>query len=229
MISGAIIAQNEEKYIKRVLTNIYDYVDEIIIVDGGSTDNTMKIARGIGPKVKIVERKFDFNFGKHKSFAMEQCKGDWVLFPDCDEWYNEPFLQSIEKLIEDANKAGASSILPMRHTIIENIFVGEENQPRLLRKDVRWVNDVHENIVPHEILFVDCPFCMFHEKTWNRQQFNNQLYANIINEKKLRPGDDEGQEWGKKVAIERDSDATIPFQWKDGWRKINSLEEVHHA
>ena len=82
-ISAAMIVKNEEKNLSRCLTSIKDHVDEIIIVDTGSTDNTMEIALSFG--AKIYEHPWENHFSKHRNQSIGYATKDWILYIDADE------------------------------------------------------------------------------------------------------------------------------------------------
>jgi len=80
-ISVVMITLNSE----RLLPIVFDalrWCDEVVVVDSGSTDNTITIAREWG--VRVMHRDFD-GFGTQKGFAVSQAKNDWVLVVDADE------------------------------------------------------------------------------------------------------------------------------------------------
>ncbi len=76
---------NEEKNIRIPLDCAYDLVDEVLIVDGGSTDKTVKIAKSYGSKVRILAVDNPANFLVNKQRAIDHAKGDWILQLDADE------------------------------------------------------------------------------------------------------------------------------------------------
>lgn len=96
-LSVAIITFNEERIIEKNLTAVQDLADEIIIIDSFSTDHTEEICRKF-PKVKFIQHQFQ-GFGKQKNFAIEQCSGDWIFFPDSDEIPDEILKKSIKNII----------------------------------------------------------------------------------------------------------------------------------
>ncbi|MBU0472742.1 MAG: glycosyltransferase family 2 protein [Bacteroidetes bacterium] len=79
----SMIVKNEEANLRDCLESIKDIVDEIVIVDTGSTDKTLKIAEEFGAKI------FRFNwindFSAARNFALKQSTGDWILYLDADE------------------------------------------------------------------------------------------------------------------------------------------------
>lgn len=82
-ISACLMVKNEEKFLPQCLQSIRDYVDEIIVVDTGSTDNTMNIAGEFG--AKVYEHPWENDFSKHRNQSISYATGDWILIIDADE------------------------------------------------------------------------------------------------------------------------------------------------
>lgn len=84
MLSACLIVRNEAPVLNRCLSSIQTIADEIILVDTGSTDDTLKIA------AQFTDRIFHFNwiddFGAARNYSLEQATGDWILVIDADEW-----------------------------------------------------------------------------------------------------------------------------------------------
>jgi glycosyltransferase involved in cell wall biosynthesis len=85
-LSVAIITFNEEENIGRTLASVKDIADEIIVVDSGSTDRTIEIAKQFGAKVFVEEWK---GFAAQKNSALDKCARDWILSLDADEEISE--------------------------------------------------------------------------------------------------------------------------------------------
>lgn len=83
-ISGAVVAQDSASTLAPVLDNLATLCDEIVVVDGGSRDATVEIATARAG-VRLYHRPFDGDIGTQKSFALDQCFGDWILLLDTDE------------------------------------------------------------------------------------------------------------------------------------------------
>ena len=81
LLSVAIITCNEEKNLPRTLASVA-FADEVVVVDSGSTDQTVAIARESG--ARVFEQSWT-GFATQKNFAIAQCTGDWVLSLDADE------------------------------------------------------------------------------------------------------------------------------------------------
>jgi glycosyltransferase involved in cell wall biosynthesis len=83
-LSVAVIAQDRAKELQGLIENVRDIAFEIVVVDGGSNDESLDICRN-EPLVKLIERPWDGHFGRQKNRALEQCQGDWILHLDTDE------------------------------------------------------------------------------------------------------------------------------------------------
>ncbi|WP_327908098.1 glycosyltransferase [Bacillus paramycoides] len=82
-ISLCMIVKNEEKYISNCLESIKDVVDEIIIVDTGSTDQTIEICEKFTNN--ILNFAWNNSFADARNFGLKEAKGDWILWLDADE------------------------------------------------------------------------------------------------------------------------------------------------
>lgn len=115
-LSVAIITFNEEKNIRRLLEKIHDLADEIVVVDSHSTDGTAEIARSY-EKVKLIPHAFE-GYGRQKNFAISQCSGEWIFFPDADEIPDDLAKSEIKKIVEDGGLVDVYKIE------FNNIFLG---------------------------------------------------------------------------------------------------------
>ncbi len=82
-ISLCIVARNEAEFLPECLESVKGVVDEIVLVDTGSTDNTPAIAQRYGAKVLTCEWKDDFS--EPRNLALQHATGDWILVLDADE------------------------------------------------------------------------------------------------------------------------------------------------
>jgi glycosyltransferase involved in cell wall biosynthesis len=100
-ISIALITLNEEANLPRTLESVKPLVrdgnGEIVVVDSGSTDRTLEIARSHGAKIFIEEWK---GFAAQKNSAMEKASGDWVLQLDADEALEEKLAEEISRELD---------------------------------------------------------------------------------------------------------------------------------
>ena len=100
-LSLCMIVKDEEYFLARCLEAVRDHVDEIIIVDTGSTDNTRSIAANFSDKIYDFEWVDDFSAARN--YSLEQATGDWILVLDADELIAELDLLRIRETINNAN------------------------------------------------------------------------------------------------------------------------------
>lgn len=101
-LSVVLAVFNEEKTLGDCLESIKHIADEIIIVDGTSTDKTVEIAKQFGAKVVITDNPPIFHINKQK--AIDMAKNDWILQLDADERVSPELAKEIMKLISLSNE-----------------------------------------------------------------------------------------------------------------------------
>ena len=89
IISVSMITLNEERNIGRALASC-SFADEIVVLDGGSTDRTTEIL-GHDRRVVLVKRPWGGHFGEQRQASLERCYGDWVIRLDADEAFSAEF------------------------------------------------------------------------------------------------------------------------------------------
>ncbi len=102
-ISAVIITYNEEANIGRCLAPLRDLVEQILVVDSGSTDRTVSIAQEAG--AEVIEHPFESHI-QQKNHAMEQARFDMVLSLDADEVLSEEAAKALLKVKEGVEKDG---------------------------------------------------------------------------------------------------------------------------
>ncbi len=117
-LSVALAVYNEEKNLGRCLDSVAGWVDEVVIVDGGSTDSTRDIANKFNAKVIVTDNPPMFHINKQK--ALEGCTKMWILQLDADEVISDPLRKEIEAIIrtKDSN-APVGYFIPRK-----NFFLG---------------------------------------------------------------------------------------------------------
>jgi glycosyltransferase involved in cell wall biosynthesis len=103
-ISVAIATYNEEKNIARCLDSIKDWVDQIVIVDGQSQDDTVKVAKRYSATLIMAKNEKMFHLNKQK--AIDACTGDWILQLDADEVVSDELKEEIIRTILPRRQAG---------------------------------------------------------------------------------------------------------------------------
>jgi glycosyltransferase involved in cell wall biosynthesis len=110
-VSAFIIAQNEADRIGTTIHSIREWVSEIIVVDSGSTDDTVKVAEKLG--ARVFSNKWE-GYGLQKRFGEEQCKNRWLLNLDADEEITPELAAEIQALFKDGEPTVAGFVLRIR-------------------------------------------------------------------------------------------------------------------
>ncbi len=149
-LSVSIITFNEEENLPNALKSIKDIAEEIIIVDSGSTDKTVSIAKDYGAKVFIEKWK---GYVAQKNSALEKCTKDWILSLDADEIVSEELKDNIIRVI---NSPDADGYYINRITYYSGKFLKHSWQPDWkLRLVKRKANPKWKGIDPHDFLTID--------------------------------------------------------------------------
>lgn len=116
-LSVAIATYNEESNVERCLKSVKDWVDQIIIFDGSSTDRTRQLAEKFGAKVFKTTNKPIFHI--NKQMAIDKCQGAWILQLDADEVVSGELKKEIQSIVKTGSKHNAFYI-PRK-----NFFLGK--------------------------------------------------------------------------------------------------------
>lgn len=103
-ISLCMIAKNEEQNLRRCLKSVQGVVDEIIVVDTGSTDNTCQVAREAGAVVRSFI--WNDNFSDARNASLEGATGEWILFLDADEELPRESCEVLRRLTSNEDVEG---------------------------------------------------------------------------------------------------------------------------
>ena len=146
-ISVFIITKNESKKIERCLSYLH-WVDDIVIVDSGSTDGTPDLVKKYAQKhalpLRFFTKKFT-GFAEQKNFAISKCKNSWILDVDADEIVTEKLRDEITSILSStASSKYVAYSLPRKEFFLD-CFLFTVPLVRLYQKDkVKYVGKVHE-------------------------------------------------------------------------------------
>lgn len=167
-IGLAMITQNEETHIPATIPQFYNVVDDIVVVDGGSTDGTVQWCERLG--ARVIHHPFENDFSAQKNRAIEALNTDWIYLHDPDERL-EPTLLELMPLLVDTpdgqNSLMQAGILCIpgdveegkdpfydcfgiaRRNYIDGVQtdIYPDYQYRLFRNNCRFEKPVHEEIV----------------------------------------------------------------------------------
>lgn len=143
-LSAIVLTKNEEPVIEDCLQSI-KWVDEIVVVDNGSTDKTLEIVKKFGVK-KIVEASENSNFSDRRNQGAKEANGEWLLYVDADERVTPELKKEIESLIPKF----AAYAIPRKNIRLTKVLYHGGWWPdyvlRLMRKDklIGWEGELHE-------------------------------------------------------------------------------------
>lgn len=125
-VSVFIIALNEADRIVQSIDAVKSWVDEVVVVDSGSSDDTVDVSKKAGAKVEFHEWN---GFGQQKRFAETLCRNDWILNIDADEVVTDDLRREIEALFA----AGAPTRVAYGMAV-DLVYPGQ-SKPRLWAQD----------------------------------------------------------------------------------------------
>jgi glycosyltransferase involved in cell wall biosynthesis len=147
-VSAAMIVKDEERCIARSLASISDAVDEIIVVDTGSTDRTIQIAQQF-PKVKLYTYEWNNDFAAARNECLKYVTSDWVICVDADEYLLTEDIHAIKQATAIYNRSIKPVILRIgKLNQIRDNVLADFSEARLfqMNKQMRYWGRVHEQI-----------------------------------------------------------------------------------
>ncbi|MBE9491262.1 MAG: tetratricopeptide repeat protein, partial [Bacteroidetes bacterium] len=165
-VSLCMIVKNEEQHLGKCLMSVKPVVDEMIVVDTGSTDRTMDIARAFG--ARVYDFKWTNDFSEARNFSISKASGDWILVMDADEVISPTDYDSLRKIVRRSSPKSAAYLFETRnYTVLVNTvgwvpnngrYEEEQagtgwhpsNKVRLFSNDsrIKFENPVHELVEP---------------------------------------------------------------------------------
>jgi len=144
-LSLTMIVKDEENCIKRCLDSVKDLVDEIIIVDTGSTDKTVEICRSYN--AQVFSYQWNNNFADARNFGLDKVTGEWILWLDADEEVSQYERDQLNNpsLFEDYD-ALSVPLINLFGDQVDLDNVAQIAQPRIFRnhQGFRFENKIHE-------------------------------------------------------------------------------------
>ncbi|OBZ13069.1 glycosyltransferase family 2 protein [Bacillus sp. FJAT-26390] len=179
-ISLCMIVKNEEQVLARCLDSVKELVDEIIIVDTGSTDRTRDIAANYTNRIFHFEWIDDFSAARNYSF--EHAESDYILWLDADDWVQEKDLEAFKTLKQ--------SLDPAVDAVCMDYYVAFDplGQPaavikrnRLVKRSAHfeWHDPVHEQLaVSGKVVFSD--IAVSHGRVHAKSDRNLRIYESRL-------------------------------------------------
>jgi glycosyltransferase involved in cell wall biosynthesis len=196
-----MIAKNEEDCIANAINSVKDLVDEIIVVDTGSTDKTKEIAESFG--AKTYNFNWNDDFSSARNFSLSKCTSEWILILDCDETIAKKDCEKIKELVNN-EKAIAYRVIQRTYSTIQkepkwnyndNSYEEEEKGysgwqyrgiVRLFKRlpELNFIYPIHESIKPsiQKVGKITSSNIVIHHFTKNTKE-KNDLYLKLLNDK----------------------------------------------
>lgn len=141
-ISAIIIARNEDARIAGCIGSV-SWADEVIVVDNGSTDKTIEIAKTLNAKIIVHP---GMNFSTLRDDGAKASKGQWLFYIDADELVTKELQKEIEERVKEPV---AAYYISRRNFYLGREWPARDKMIRLIKKDalVSWQGKVHEHPV----------------------------------------------------------------------------------
>ena len=141
-VSACLITRNESSHIANCLSSLAGQVDEIVLVDTGSTDDTVQVAECFG--CRIFTQPWHDDFSEPRNLGLAMAKGDWILYIDADERLSCPAGTSLARLLPGPEAAAARVKFHPRTDMTPYA------EYRLFRRDerIRFSGAMHETMLP---------------------------------------------------------------------------------
>jgi len=161
VLSACMMVRDEEANLPRCLESIKGFVDELIVVDTGSTDKTVEIAESFG--AKVYHHPWENDFSKHRNQSISYAAGDWLFIIDADEELIFDPKSNIEKtrtwldVLSKEHRAVAINLKDMQ----KGRMTMQLNSSRFFRKgEAKYIGAVHNQ--PENLRAVFCPHVFLH-------------------------------------------------------------------
>ncbi|MDT3417896.1 MULTISPECIES: glycosyltransferase family 2 protein [Brevibacillus] len=148
-VSLVMIVKNEANKLARCLNSAKDLVNEIVIVDTGSTDGTKEIAKKFG--AKVYDFVWNDSFSEARNFALDKSQGEWNLILDADEYITGECKVHLQKFINNYMAIGRISIVS-KYEENNEVRYTRHFASRLLPRGSYYRGRIHEQVVsdlPH--------------------------------------------------------------------------------
>lgn len=176
-LSLHVLVKDEETYIGTLLDCMKPHVGEIVVVDTGSTDRTVQIARKFTSE--IYHYPLNMDFGQARNFGLTKATTPWVFHLDADEWPTQELLYWLKEWYPTESYGG---IYITRHNLVGGEPIGAntfEVLLRVFRASIRFVGCIHEQpVLPSWLGAVGAPMdaMILHHKSRERQERQNAFY-----------------------------------------------------
>lgn len=243
-LSLCMIVKNEEKVLERCLKSVHGFVDEIILVDTGSTDRTKEIAKSYTDQ--IYDFQWNDSFADARNFAQSKATGDWILVLDADE-YLDP--DNLDEVIHELRSLPATvdslSCTIYNFTGLQGEEVVQHHSIRLYRNlpSIHYTRAIHEQLekedgqmltIPSKLMIFHTGYMVETVREKKKSERNALLIDKELHASQQNPFDyfNQGNEYLALGKTEEALDAYVKaFQMKKGieysWVPFDVVQIVH--
>lgn len=145
-ISACYIVKNEAKNLAKSIKSLKNQVNEIVVVDTGSADNTIAVARKLGARVYSFPWQDDFS--KARNFALSKAKGEWLVLLDADEYFTAKTAGNIRQVISQAQQADGLLIQMVNYDVDKAEIQDYFYQLRIVcnQQGLHYEGKIHEEL-----------------------------------------------------------------------------------
>jgi glycosyltransferase involved in cell wall biosynthesis len=169
-LSATILVHNNSNTIAKTINSIKEFVEEIIIIDDYSSDDTIEIIKSLTTKAKIYQRKLDNDFASQRNFSLEKCSNEWVVVIDSDEEITVKLQENILEVLENS-KYLAYNCQRLNESIA-GYSPAQLDRPILMKKDLLWREAIHE-VIDEELGFLSGD--LLHHSWFGMDDFINDI------------------------------------------------------
>lgn len=148
-ISACLITKNEEKNLPYCLASVKDVASEIIVVDTGSTDQTVAVAKEYG--ATVYQYQWVNDFSKARNFTLEKAAGDWIIFLDADEYFVPESVPGVVDIINKSNSGGFDAVISLliNYEKTTDTVINSCPVVRIFKNDpnISYIGAIHERPV----------------------------------------------------------------------------------
>ena len=204
-LSYLVTCHNETDSLEKLLSKLIKYKKnnhEIVLLDDYSDNQTtLEVIQTFKDKVNFQKHKLDKNYGNHKNYGIELCKGEWIFQLDADEVPTDGLLENIELIIESNSKNEVLWLPRLNYFIgvtdldvntwgwklYDGMLNFPDYQSRIYRNlpHIRYERRLHEKVEGFKSYVFIPPqkdYAIIHEKTIEKQRETNVNYNKLFTE-----------------------------------------------
>ena len=185
-VSLVAIMQDEMPYVERWYDALRGHCfDEVVVVDGGSQDETSDWLMSRG--VRVVPRPFKGDFSAQRNAVEELARNDWVFHLDADEIFSPKLLTDVREVAAALDRRGRDCAgIPRLNFLDDHLQAGRGHQGldfqyRLKKRALYWSGRVHESVAERQSVELDIAegFYLLHMKSRVRHDARNAYYGTL--------------------------------------------------